>query len=131
MPELAELCLREVTETHMLIEQWLSHADCPDDVLETLLQRFGPGFSMISPSGARLADGGLPTLFARLRGARPGLQIQIDALMLVHEDARSATVTYRETQAWHTGTSERRATALFVAGNDARVTWRHLHETWA
>ncbi|MFJ1253154.1 hypothetical protein [Cupriavidus sp. CuC1] len=131
MPDLAKLCLLEVAETHVLIEQWLSSADCPDAVLETLLQRFGPGFSMISPTGARMEQGGFPALFARLRGARPGLQIKIDELTLVQVDARSATVSYRETQAWNTGTSERLATALFVARDDARVTWRHLHETWA
>lgn len=131
MPDIATLCLREIADTHVLIEQWLSNPACPEAILETLLQRFGPEFSMISPTGARMEPGGFPALFARLRGARPGLQIRIDALTLVHEDARSATVSYRETQAWNAGASERRATALLVAERDARVTWRHLHETWA
>ena len=131
MPTLAALCLREVADTHTLIEQWLSDAECPETVLDTLLQRFEPGFSMISPTGTRLEECGFPSLFARLRGARAGLRIDIDELTLVYEDARSATVTYRETQTWNAGVSERRATALFVLAGDARVAWRHLHETWA
>lgn len=131
MPTLAALCLREVAHTHTLIEQWLSSAECPNTVLDALLQRFEPGFSMISPSGTRLEDGGFPSVFSRLRGARAGLRIEIDELTLVYEDAGSAMVTYRETQAWHEGASERRATALFVLAGDAHVAWRHLHETWA
>ncbi|MGE8364663.1 hypothetical protein [Cupriavidus sp.] len=131
MPSLAALCLREVADTHTLIEEWLSNAECPDPVLDKLLQRFEPGFSMISPNGTRLEERGFPSLFTRLRGARAGLRIDIDELTLVYEDAGSATVTYRETQTWNEGASERRATALFVLAGDARVAWRHLHETWA
>ncbi len=125
----ADLCLHEVMESHVLIEQWFGHASSPESTLTDLLGRFAPSFSLIAPTGTRMDEGALPTLFGRLHGCRPGLRILIDELTLIHADDQSALVSFRESQEWDTGNSQRRSTALFLL-NGTQAKWQHLHETW-
>ncbi len=131
MPDFSERCRLAAHTAHALIEQWIGRADLPADALPRLLAHFSDDFRMITTDGQRLPDGALPGLFARLAGSRPGLRIHIDELAVVHAGMDSALLTYRESHAWHGGATVRRATASFVAADDGRPLWQHLHETWA
>lgn len=131
MTDLSSTCLRLTLDAHALIEQWIGQPDAPDSVLAALLSGFSPAFSMVTTDGQRLPPNALPGLFASLRGARPGLKIDIDEMTVRYADAASALVSYRERHAWNAGATQRRATVLFTAGGDGRLQWAHLHETWA
>jgi hypothetical protein len=131
MTDLSSPCLRLALDAHARIEQWIGQNDAPESVLTALLDGFAPAFTMITTDGQRLPQGALPALFAGLRGSRPGLKIQIDELTVRYADAASALLTYRERHAWSGGATQRRATALFTAGEDGQPQWAHLHETWA
>lgn len=130
MPDFSERCRRAAHDAHALIEQWIGQTDLPPATLPRLLAHFADDFSMVTTDGQRLPDGALPGLFARLAGSRPGLRIRIDELAVLHADAGSAVLTYRESHTWHGGATVRRATASFIAAEDGRPLWRHLHETW-
>lgn len=131
MMDLSTPCLRLTLAAHALIEQWIGQPDAPDHVLADLLSRFAPGFTMVATDGQRLAANALPALFAGLRGARPGLKIDIDEMTVRHADTASVLLSYRERHAWTTGATQRRATVLFTGGADGLPQWAHLHETWA
>lgn len=131
MTDLSTPCLRLTLDAHALIEQWIGQPDAPDHVLADLLSRFAPGFTMITTDGQRLDGNALPALFAGLRGARPGLKIDIDDMTVRHIDTASVLLTYRERHVWSTGATQRRATVLFTRGAGELPQWAHLHETWA
>lgn len=131
MMDLSASCLHLTHLAHTQIEQWIGDTHAPDAVLASLLAAFSPAFTMVTTDGHRLPHGALPTLFASLRGARPGLTIQIDELAVRHADAGSVLLSYRERHAWNAGATTRRATALFITDADGQPQWAHLHETWA
>lgn len=131
MTDLSTPCLRLTLDAHSLIEQWIGQPDTPDHVLADLLSRFAPGFTMIATDGQRLDGKALPALFAGLRGARPGLKIDIDDMKVRHIETASVLFTYRERHVWSTGATQRRATVLFTRGAGELPQWAHLHETWA
>ncbi|CAB3625673.1 hypothetical protein [Achromobacter pestifer] len=131
MTDLPSTCLRLTLDAHALIEQWIGQPDAPDTVLAALLSGFAPDFTMITTDGQRLPRNTLPALFGSLRGARPGLKIDIDEMTLHHADSASALLSYRERHAWTHGATQRRATVLFTAAADSPPQWAHLHETWA
>ncbi|MBB1594195.1 hypothetical protein [Achromobacter sp. UMC46] len=131
MTDFSSTSLRLTLDAHALIEQWIGQPDAPDGVLAELLSGFAPGFTMITTDGQRLTGDALPALFAGLRGARPGLKIDIDEMAVRHADAASVLLSYRERHVWHDGATQRRATVLFTAAADGRPLWAHLHETWA
>lgn len=131
MTDLPSPCLRLTLDAHALIEQWIGQSDAPDTVLAALLSSFSPDFTMITTDGQRLPQHALPTLFASLRGTRPGLKIDIDEIAVRHTDSASVLLSYRERHAWTGGTTQRRATVLFTAAADGEPQWAHLHETWA
>ena len=122
--------LQEAIDAHVAIERWFSGAESADG-LASLLQRFSPCFTMITPQGATLDHAGVEHLFARGHGARPGLRIAIDELHGLGTWPDGAVVTYREIQVDGQGRrTVRRSTAVFHRDADGRVAWRHLHETY-
>ncbi|WP_175819214.1 DUF4440 domain-containing protein [Burkholderia sp. BCC0419] len=119
----------EVVDAHVDIERWLSGRAEPGR-LATLMARFSPGFSMITPSGTVLDYAGVDALFSHGHGARPGLVIGIDELRALAVWSDGATVGYRETQTDAQGRrTVRRSTALLRREADGVIVWRHLHET--
>ncbi len=131
MSDLSSLCLRLALDAHSRIERWIGSPDAPDAQLAALLEDFAPGFSMIAADGQRLPAEALPALFGRLRGARPGLKIEIDELAVLHAGADSVLLSYRERHAWSAGATQRRATALFTVQPGGQPQWMYLQETWA
>ena len=121
---------REVEEAHVLIRRWLGHADAQDEVCSTLLSRFSPAFSMVTPGGARLDFNALTAFFRSQRGARPGLHINISEMQLIAEHEGGATVAYQELQQLPGQAATLRfSTVVFELDANGDVVWRHLHET--
>ena len=120
----------EVIEAHRLIEQWFASVQSPA-VLENLLARFSPQFSMITPAGRVLDFSELSELFRKAGGARIGLKIELSEMRGIDLQERGASVSYRE---WQTdaagGNTDRRSTVVFEKQASGRVVWRHLHETF-
>jgi len=121
---------QEVLDAHELIRHWLGHPDASVSVYNNLLERFSADFSMVTPSGSQLNYDTLASFFRNQRGARKGLEIEIENLQLINESPTAATVTYqeRQQQPGHEA-SLRFSTAVFEVGNDSKILWRHLHET--
>lgn len=120
----------EVTQTLVDIEQWF--AGTPDrGVLDRLLARFSPQFSMIAPNGNNLDFGALQQLFETLGGARAGMRIELREMHGLDQHAHGATLSYRELQSDASGVlNDRRATAVIEKLPSGQLRWRHLHETF-
>ncbi len=131
MSDLSSQCQRLTLDVHSRIEHWIGSPDAPDAQLAVLLDDFAPGFSMIAADGQRLPAEALPALFGGLRGARPGLKIEIDELAVLHAGADAVVLSYRERHAWSAGATRRRATALFTVLPGGQPQWMYLQETWA
>ncbi|SDS72028.1 hypothetical protein SAMN05216598_2525 [Pseudomonas asplenii] len=122
--------LDQVIETHEIIEQWFA-GKVTKAVLEPLLARFSPEFSMVTPAGRQLDKSGLAELFASAGGRRSGCRITLGELEVVALHDAGATLHYREWQADDSGTkTDRLSTVVFEKTADGRVLWRHLHETF-
>lgn len=118
-----------ITEIHSEIEGWFCGLEV--GVLPTLLARFSPRFSMITPSGNQLDADGVERLFEQLRGCRPGLKITLSEFNGIALHSQGAVVSYREQQEEHNGQrTDRRATAVFEQDASGNLLWRHLHETF-
>lgn len=129
--DLSASCLHLTHLTHARIEQWIGGAPLPETALAALLAGFAASFTMVATDGQRLHAQALPALFEKLRGARPGLTIQIDEVMVHRAAASAVLLSYRERHRWDAHATTRRATALFTLNADGQPQWTHLHETWA
>jgi hypothetical protein len=89
---------QEVLDAHQLIRHWLGETSAQQAVYDILLGRFSPAYSMVTLSGRTLDFDGLNTFFHTQRGAKIGIEIEIDNMELVTESATGAVVTYQEHQ---------------------------------
>ncbi|MCS3836918.1 hypothetical protein HNR03_001498 [Pseudomonas sp. JAI111] len=120
----------EVIQAHIAIEKWLA-LELDESVLEQLLARFSPQFSMISPLGRVLDFEALSELFMLAGGRKLGFRIELGELRGIALYDGGAVVSYREQQTDATGLhSDRRSTVVFEKQADGKVLWRHLHETF-
>jgi len=120
----------EVIEAHRLIEQWFASVQSPA-VLENLLARFSPQFSMISPLGRVLDFEVLSELFLQAGAKKLGFRIELSELRGIALYDGGAVVSYREQQTDTTGLhSDRRSTVVFEKQATGPIIWRHLHETF-
>ena len=120
----------EVIQAHIAIEKWLA-LELDESVLEQLLARFSPQFSMVSPLGRVLDFEALSELFMLAGGKKLGFRIELGELRGIALYDGGAVVSYRERQTDATGLhSDRRSTVVFEQQADGKVLWRHLHETF-
>ena len=120
----------EVIEAHRLIEQWFASVQSPA-VLENLLARFSPQFSMISPLGRVLDFEVLSELFLQAGAKKLGFRIELSELRGIALYDGGAVVSYREQQTDTTGLhSDRRSTVVFEKQATGPIIWRLLHETF-
>ncbi|MDF3836027.1 DUF4440 domain-containing protein [Cupriavidus basilensis] len=121
----------EIVEAHVAIQAWFCGQDSGDpDALASLLSRFSPQFSMITPAAAVLDFPALRALFSQAGGRRPGLRIAVSDLRSIGLSAGGATILYREHQVDGAGVaSERWSTVVFERNAQGKILWRHLHET--
>lgn len=121
---------QEVLDAHVLIGLWLSDASCSSDICDELLARFSPAYSMVTPGGIKLDHSSLVTFFRSQCGQKVGLEIEIENMQLIAENATGATVTYQERQKMPDREETLRfSTVVFESGKDNQIMWRHLHET--
>ncbi|MCU5774736.1 DUF4440 domain-containing protein [Erwiniaceae bacterium BAC15a-03b] len=122
---------KEVLDAHELIRDWLGNAETSVEVCETLLSRFSPAYTMVTPGGKLLDFTALNSFFRTQHGARAGLNIEIEDMQIVAESERGATLTYKELQQLPGQHAILRfATVVFVTDPEGHVIWRHLHETF-
>lgn len=120
---------QEIIDAHHEIQQWFS-GDLERERLSTLLARFSPSFSMITPLGGMLDLAGLGALFSSGYGRRPGLLLEVGDLTQVAAWPGGAVAGYRETQVDGDGRRTiRHSTAVFEQDALGGIVWRHLHET--
>ncbi|MDC8758919.1 hypothetical protein [Janthinobacterium fluminis] len=128
---LREAALREVADTHVLIERCLRGGDAAGPaLLDALLARFEPGFGMVTPGGSRLDYAALAAFLGAAAGTRPNLAIELADLRVLHAEGSAVWLTFREIQRMGPTTTQRQSSALLVADAGGAVRWRHLHETW-
>ncbi|WP_154056500.1 DUF4440 domain-containing protein [Pseudescherichia vulneris] len=121
---------QEVVDAHELIRHWLGDETAAIEVCDTLLARFSPAYSMVTPGGAMLDFTALNAFFRAQLGAKKGLHIAIENMQLVAESAEGATVTYQERQQLPGQHATLRfSTVVFESEPDGTLRWRHLHET--
>ncbi|EMH4161363.1 DUF4440 domain-containing protein [Pluralibacter gergoviae] len=122
----------EVLDVHLLIRRWFSEPGCPQAIYNELIARFSDDFAMVSPGGLTLDYSRLETLFLSLRGAKPGLDIDISQMRIVAEHPGGATVTYAERQTLSGGDATLRySVAVFAKAPGERIIWHYLQETLA
>ncbi|MDC4678466.1 hypothetical protein NQ801_18615, partial [Acinetobacter baumannii] len=68
----------EIHHLHDKLQAWF-RADVGSDALGDLMTHFCADFSMVGIAGRRLYRDAVQALFAGAHGARPGLQIAIEA----------------------------------------------------
>ncbi len=115
----------EIDALHRLLQAWFRGEGGEDPA--PILQHFDEDFLMVAPAGRLLPfAAGLPAL----RGTRPGLLMEIAEVVVRHEAAGSALVTYRERQVTPSMANDRASTALLPDRPDRPApVWRHLSET--
>lgn len=119
----------EVIQAHVAIEQWFAQEQ-DETALDSLLARFSPQFSMVSPLGRVLDLEALRGLFRMAGGKKTGFKIELSEMCGIALHERGATVSYREQQTDVTGLhSDRRSTVVFEKLESGQVIWRHLQET--
>jgi hypothetical protein len=120
---------KELGDIHAEI-QALFDGSADHGVLDRIMARFAPQFTLVMTSGIALDHAGVREIFAKLNGARPGSQISIRDMEIVSEYPSGAVVKYREFQRDNTGNANvRRSTAVMDLDAYGKVTWRHLQET--
>jgi hypothetical protein len=119
----------ELGEINADVQAWYNSA-ADAAVLERLMARFSPQFSMILPNGATLNRATLHDIFAKNGGQYPGFELAITDMAIVAQYPSGAVVTYNEHQTSGDGKRTlRRSTAVLERNAAGKVMWRHLQET--
>lgn len=120
----------EVVHTCAKIQQLFSGSSIGPAIWSDLLSHFSDSYSMVTTGGQQLDYGALAGFFAQAAGSKPGMEIRITDLELLHEREDIAIVSYKEEQVFGDGSANLRwSTAVFDKDADGRLLWRHLHET--
>jgi hypothetical protein len=120
----------ELRAVNAEVQAWYNSA-ADAAVLESLMARFSPEFSMILPNGGTLNRASLHEIFAKNGGQYPGFEIAITDTVMVAQYPRGAVVSYNEHQSDGQGKRTlRRSTAVLECDAQGKVRWRHLQETF-
>ncbi|WP_329890977.1 DUF4440 domain-containing protein [Stenotrophomonas sp. SMYL11] len=120
----------EVHLLHDKLQAWFS-ADVGTDALEDLMEHFCADFIMVGIAGRRLDRNAVQALFAGGHGARPGLQISIEAVQAVEAPSPLALLRYREGHAIDGGEPTWRESLAVLRQEEGRWCWLALHEVTA
>jgi hypothetical protein len=120
----------ELDDVNADVQAWYNSA-ADVGVLERLMARFSPQFSMILPNGGTLNHTTLREIFAKNGGQYPGFEIAITDMAMVAQYPCGAVVSYNEHQSDGQGKRTlRRSTAVLELDAQGKVMWRHLQETF-
>lgn len=117
----------EIHHLHDKLQAWF-RADMRADALEDLMEHFCADFSMVGIAGRRLDRNAVQALFAGGHGARPGLQISIDAVQAVEAPSPLAVLRYREGHSLDSGQLTWRESLAVLRREQGRWRWLALHE---
>ncbi|KXU97096.1 hypothetical protein GPNADHDJ_03410 [Stenotrophomonas maltophilia] len=120
----------EIHLLHDKLQAWL-RADVGTDALEDLMAHFSADFSMVGIAGRRMDRKAVQALFAGGHGARPGLQISIDAVQAVEAPSPLAVLRYREGHSVDGGAPAWRESLAVLRHEQGRWCWLALHEVTA
>lgn len=120
----------EIHLLHDKLQAWL-RADVGTDALEDLMAHFSADFSMVGIAGRRMDRKAVQALFAGGHGARPGLQISIDAVQAVDAPSPLAVLRYREGHSVDGGAPAWRESLAVLRHEQGRWCWLALHEVTA
>jgi hypothetical protein len=119
----------ELGEINADVQAWYNSA-VDAAVLERLMARFSPQFSMVLPNGATLNRAALHEIFVKNGGQYPGFELAITDMVMVAQYPSGAVVTYNEHQTTRDGKRTlRRSTAVLERNAEGKIMWRHLQET--
>ena len=117
----------EIHFLHDKLQAWF-RAEIAADALNDLMTHFCVDFSMVGIAGRRLDRSAVQALFAGGHGARPGLQIAIEAVQAVDAPSPLAVLRYREGHAVGEGGTTWRESLAVLRQEDGRWRWLALHE---
>ena len=120
----------EIHHLHDKLQAWF-RADVGADALEDLMAHFSADFSMVGIAGRRLDRNAVQALFAGGHGARPGLQISIDAVQAVDAPSPLAVLRYREGHLIDGSKPVWRESLAVLRQEAGRWRWLALHEVQA
>ena len=128
MTPLASAAAREIVELHALFVEVFTGRSRDFSRCEAALS---PQLEMVTPEG-RLVNRAQIMAALINATARADLQIAIQAIAPVREDAGSVLLRYIEEQYRDGETTRRLSIALFETASNAPngVAWRYLQETW-
>lgn len=117
----------EIHHLHGRLQAWF-RADVGTDALDDLMAHFCADFSMVGIAGRRLERQAVQALFAGGHGARPGLQIAIEAVHAVAAPSPLAVLRYREGHSIEGGQPVWRESLAVLRQEQGRWRWLALHE---
>ncbi|HGM5045912.1 TPA: DUF4440 domain-containing protein [Stenotrophomonas maltophilia] len=117
----------EIHHLHDKLQAWF-RADVGTDALEDLMAHFCADFSMVGIAGRRLDRTAVQALFAGGHGARPGLQISIDAVQAVEVPSPLAVLRYCEGHSIDGSAPAWRESLAVLRQEEGRWRWLALHE---
>lgn len=117
----------EIHFLHDKLQAWF-RAEIAADALDDLMTHFCVDFSMVGIAGRRLDRSAVQAFFAGGHGARPGLQIAIEAVQAVDAPSPLAVLRYREGHAVGEGETTWRESLAVLRQEDGRWRWLALHE---
>lgn len=120
----------EIHHLHDKLQAWF-RADVGTDALDDLMAHFCADFSMVGIAGRRLDRQAVQALFVGGHGARPGLQICIEAVQSVAAPLPLAVLRYREGHSVGEGTVAWRESLAVLRQEEGRWRWLALHEVAA
>ncbi|MBB5081430.1 DUF4440 domain-containing protein [Nonomuraea endophytica] len=113
----------EVVRHHRVIERWLSGE--PGQEFAEFERAHADAFTLTGPDGRTLEREQVMRQVRDLRGAAPGLRIEIRDVRVVAESGPLLVAAYQE---WQEGGARRSTVVFRRAGEELR--WLHLQETW-
>ena len=117
----------EIHHLHERLQAWF-RAEVGADALDDLMAHFCADFSMVGIAGRRLDRQAVQALFAGGHGARPGLQISIEAVQAMDAPLPLAVLRYREGHAVGAGKVAWRESLAVLRQEEGRWRWLALHE---
>jgi len=120
----------EIHHLHDKLQAWF-RANVGVDALDDLMAHFCADFSMVGIAGSRLDRNAVQALFAGGHGARPGLQISIEAVQAVDASSPLAVLRYREGHSIDRSKPAWRESLAVLRQETGRWRWLALHEVTA
>lgn len=120
---------QSIHDAHVLIRTiFTQQGEAAQAALKALMPVFAENFSMVTTGGQIVTRAQVQQMFERAAGARPGLQIAVDALQPVWHAGPHVALRYREMHSLAGVATARYSTAMLEV-TASGVLWHALHET--